>query len=241
MNKFYQFLIVTFLLAGCKTEKQNLTQITYQPTSVDNTIAPDDSLTNLVKPYKEKLDKKMNQVLSSTSIDLVIWGGVNTLGNFVCDATKEYVENHTDTKVDICLMNNGGLRSNIFKGDITTRHIYKLMPFDNQLITIKLKGELMLGLINMVAKNKEATSGLVVKLNKDEIVEAKINGTDFDPHKEYTILTSDYLYHGGDNMTFLENGTGFMDHELMIRDVLLEYCKSKPNGIIVDNKPRIIE
>ncbi|WP_172826735.1 5'-nucleotidase C-terminal domain-containing protein [Flammeovirga sp. SJP92] len=240
MNKIYQFLIVAFLLIGCKTERQSLTKITYHPTSIDNSITPDDTLSTLIKPYKEKLDKKMNQVLSSTPVDLVKWGEVNTLGNFTCDATREYVENHTEAKVDICLMNNGGLRSNIFAGDILVRNIYKLMPFDNKLIIIYLKGDEMMDLINMVAKNKEAISGLLLKLEGDKVVDAKVNGEDFDPNKEYAILTSDYLYHGGDNMSFLKKGTGYIDLELMIRDVLLEYCKSKPNGIVVDNKSRII-
>lgn len=241
MRKKYYLLL--FLLVGwssCKNEKPQLTSIEYHTQSVDVSIKKEKNLTEMVFPYKVKLDKKMDEVLSSTSIDLTLDREINTLGNFVCDATMQYVETNTDKKIDICIMNNGGMRAAIFKGDITARSIYKLMPFDNKLITVKLKGEAMQELFDLVAKRREATSGLIMTVKAESPVNPMIEGEIFDFEKEYTVLTSDYLYHGGDNMTFFQKGTDFEDVNFLIRNVLVEYCKENPNGVVVDAKPRLL-
>ena len=50
-------------------------------------------------------------------------------------------------KHDICVMNNGGLRSTLAKGKITRGDIYTLMPFENKLVILELDRESYLELL----------------------------------------------------------------------------------------------
>lgn len=234
--------LIVFLLffISCKETRSKLEEIKYTTHKVDNSISEDQELTNIILPYKKQLDAKMNNKLSYTSIDLKIEREVNTLGNFVCDASMEYVVSKKEEEIDICIMNNGGLRAAIFKGDITARNIFKLMPFDNKLVVVTMKGEAMQELFDLVAQRREAIGGFVMKVENDSPVNPMINGQLFDFDKEYKVLTSDYLFYGGDNMTFFQKGSNFQDLNLMMRDVLLDYCKEYPNGITVDTNPRYL-
>ena len=40
--------------------------------------------------------------------------------------------------IDFCLLNNGGLRFSLDSGNITRGDIYKLMPFDNKMVIVKI-------------------------------------------------------------------------------------------------------
>ena len=62
----------------------------------------------------------MNEILTYTKYDLKKGRPVSTLGNFVTDLCLNYAT------ADICIMNNGGLRTNIDKGDVTLEQIYQL-------------------------------------------------------------------------------------------------------------------
>ena len=41
---------------------------------------------------------------------------------------------------DIVLLNNGGIRSIISKGPISEKTAFELMPFENSIVVVKLKG-----------------------------------------------------------------------------------------------------
>ena len=61
----------------------------------------------------------MNEIISFTKSDLIKNKPVGNLGNFVTNLCLSYAE------ADICIMNNGGLRSSINKGNITVGMIYE--------------------------------------------------------------------------------------------------------------------
>ena len=44
------------------------------------------------------------------------------------------------TNSEIALTNGGGIRRGLEKGDVTVGDMYELMPFDNTLVTMDLKG-----------------------------------------------------------------------------------------------------
>ncbi|WP_420715058.1 5'-nucleotidase C-terminal domain-containing protein [Corallococcus sp. bb12-1] len=102
----------------------------------------------------------------------------------------------TQLNTDVAILNKGGLRGGLPAGDVTLGSVYSVMPFENSLLTVKLKGE-------DLAKQLENPTALVAGLTpagKGKFKDAK--GKPLDPKKEYTVATVEYLYFGGDGFGF---------------------------------------
>jgi 2',3'-cyclic-nucleotide 2'-phosphodiesterase (5'-nucleotidase family) len=143
------------------------------------------------------------------------------LGNFVADLC--IYETNSYDMIDFCLLNNGGLRSSLNYGDITRGDIYKLMPFDNKMVIVKIFKDDILEIFNYFEKK----GGQPISKLRVEIKNNKVVNHNLDLKKDtFHVLTSDYLANGGDNMTF------FFDKEVenlnvMLRDLIIEHCKRK--------------
>jgi 2',3'-cyclic-nucleotide 2'-phosphodiesterase (5'-nucleotidase family) len=149
-----------------------------------------------------------------------------SLGNMVCDVLMRYAK-EKGVKPDFCLLNNGGLRiPTIYKGDIFVRTIYELMPFDNQLVLLKVKGSKCAELFELIAQsNGVPVSGLQMTIADGKPTQVKIQQNDFDVNKDYWVLTSDYLANGGDKANALKDPTEWKDLSIKIRDVLIVQLK----------------
>ncbi|ANQ48006.2 bifunctional NAD pyrophosphatase/5'-nucleotidase [Flammeovirga sp. MY04] len=192
-------------------------------------------MNSFIDPYKTKLDKEMNQVIATVDEDLVISKPNNLLGNFLCDLSLDIVKKN-GFDADLVVMNNGGLRAPIYKGDITNRSAFKLMPFDNMLVIVTMKGEAMTEMFEYLAKFQEPTNGLTLGIKNKKPIHPMINGKKFDPNKEYKVVTSDYLYTGGDQMFFFQKGSKMVKTDLLIRDSIIDYCKAKKVIKVEHNK-----
>jgi len=153
-------------------------------------------------------------------------------------ATKN--TNHTP---DFCLLNYGGLRYSLPNGKITLADVYQMMPFDNELVILKLSGEKVDSIFKYIAfTGGQPIAGCTIEVAKNKYRNAKINGKDFDKSKSYFVLTSDYLASGGDKMNFLQNPLASFDTGLLLRDAMINYIKkesSKGRKIIASNEKRI--
>ena len=129
----------------------------------------------------------------------------------------------------------GGLRVNLPKGDIKVVNIFELMPFDNDLILVKIKGEKLLEGVQTIIEKKHSFSGLKIRVENDILMEATINYSLIDKEKIYTIVTSDYLANGGDNFLFLKDPVGFEKSKLKIREAIINYCI-----FLTENKKQIV-
>ncbi|MBB6463918.1 5'-nucleotidase C-terminal domain-containing protein [Flammeovirga kamogawensis] len=238
MKKIPILLFILSIVSGCNTSNNVLDSSEYNSLPIDKTLTSNPKMDSVVAPYKSKLDAQMNQVISFTNEDLVISNPVGTLGNFVCDLSVEMAEKETGTSIDMCLMNNGGLRAPIFKGEITRRHVFKLMPFDNALYIVTMKGEAMKEMLIYIAERQEPTSGLKMGIKDNKPVKPIINGVPFDENKEYKVLTSDYLYNGGDKMYFFQKSIKVENVDLLIRDAIMEYTENH-NPLVIDQSTRL--
>jgi len=144
----------------------------------------------------------------------------------VCDLLMKYSirkGNHPD----FCILNNGGLRvPTIYAGSVYIRTIYELMPFDNQLVMLKIKGSKCVELFNLIAQNNGVpVSGLRMLIQNNQASNVLVQGNSFDTNKDYWVLTSDYLANGGDNAEALKNPIETIDLKEKIRDVLIAQMK----------------
>ena len=73
-------------------------------------------------------------------------GDLNTaIGNLMADVVMEQAgpvfKSRTGNEIDMVLLNHGGIRSGLNKGNISTRSAYALMPFENEIVVAELSGE----------------------------------------------------------------------------------------------------
>ena len=155
-----------------------------------------------------------------------------TLSNMFADATYEMsnpVFNVMSGKnIDIVLLNNGGIRSIISKGNVSEKTAFELMPFENSIVVLELRGTSIIKMIDYLRKVKlqHPISGLQITLNNDYSVnEVKINGVSIENEKKYYVATTDYLLEGGDKMYFLAETTKTTDINYKMRDILIDYFK----------------
>ena len=187
----------------------------------------DSTIIDIILPYKTQLDKEMNQIICYTKSELKKGKPESKLGNFVCDLSLL----RADGMADICIFNNGGLRNIIASGNITVRDIYKVMPFENELVILDLNKKEYYDLLKYVANSGgEPLGGVNIIAKKDTIVTA------FNSNEIIRVLTTDYLANGGDNMKF------FINKEqkkigIKLRDAIINYCIQKDTiDIQIDNR-----
>ncbi|MBA3679929.1 MAG: 5'-nucleotidase C-terminal domain-containing protein [Bacteroidetes bacterium] len=189
-----------------------------------------------IAEYKVKVDAQTEKIIAASIDVLTKDGDESTLGNFVCDALKFSGEKEfKNLPIDVVLINRGGLRANLPKGDIKVVNVFELMPFENDLILVKIKGEKLLEGVQTVLEKKHSFLGLKINAKPSEVLETTINGSSIDKEKIYTIVTSDYLANGGDNFIFLKDPLTTEKSNLKIREAIINYCI-----FLTENKKQIV-
>lgn len=228
----YTIYIVVILFIACSP--------TYILQSHDNEVigvqAPiDSSILATIIPYQNGIEDQMNEVLTYTKNDLKKGRPQSTIGNFVTDLCLNYAD------AQLCVMNNGGLRTVIDKGNITRGKIYELMPFENELVILELNKTDYLGLLNYITKKSgEPFSGVSITMDEKGNIINHSWPVDFDNGEKLKVITSDYLANGGDKMSF------FKDKEqikvgMKLRDAIIDYCiKTDTIDVKLDDRIKII-
>lgn len=224
--------IVVLLLTACSVQ-YNLESHT--ETSFDVSAEADSISLSIIAPYKSGIDSVMNEVLCISEIEMTKGKPESLLGNFVTDLCLDQYSN----MADICVMNNGGLRSTLAKGKITKGDIFTLMPFENELVILELDRESYLELLQYITKRGgEPFSG--VKIIMDENGAILSQSLDLSNNK-VKVLTSDYLANGGDKMSFFTR----KEQKLVgvkVRDAIINHCVTNDTIFSkLDNRLSVIE
>jgi len=165
------------MLSSTGTKLENIGQLTI---SADGTITTglvsqfdwkDDAADAFVKSIQAEYETAMNSVIATSELDLSICdeNGIRlvrnretAIGNFCADAYR-YV-----TGADIGVVNGGGVRANIEKGDVTYADLIAVHPFGNTLCMIEITGAELLDALEVsysVVKNVYAEDGHAVGEN----------------------------------------------------------------------------
>lgn len=230
-NKFLFIGIALVSLTACKTASWQVADVkTRKNISINNEINSDEKFARFIEPYTDKLNKEMNQKISHTNVDLTKEGDNSNLGNLLADYTFDganaWANKNIGKNVDAALINIGGIRTTIGKGDILLKNVFEVMPFENEVIIMKMKGSDLQGLFDYYAKNQKnnPVSHLYIETNNGVFSKGLINGKNVDQSKIYYIATSDYLALGGDNMKFFSAGE-MIPTGIKLRDLFIEYFK----------------
>ena len=235
--KNYTIYIVAIIIIAC-SPSYNLQSYNDEVIEVQSPV--DSTVLAIITPYQNGIESQMNEVLCVSEMEMNKGKPESLLGNFVTDLCLNYADAH------VCVMNTGGLRSTLQKGNITRGDIYTLMPFENELVVLELDIESFKGLVDYITKRGgEPFSGMTLKASSKgydiEEVSRMEDFFDFNKGDKIRVLTSDYLANGGDKMWF------FKDKEqikvgIKLRDAIIDHCsKSDTISSKLDNRLIITE
>ena len=232
--KYFLLSLVALVFTACKTPLNVAKIQTEKNISVAKDLPEDENFKQIIAPYKAELEGKMNTKISYTAVDLNKQGDNSNLGNLLADYTFEGAnewakKNGISEGVDCAVINVGGIRSTIGKGDILTKSIYEVMPFENEVLIVKLKGSDMKGLFDyyLNTQKNNPVSKLYIETDNGQKIKGLVKGKEIDLNKNYYIATSDYLAMGGDNMAFFGKGE-LISTGIKLRDLFLEKFKANP-------------
>ncbi|MCT4628655.1 5'-nucleotidase C-terminal domain-containing protein [Winogradskyella sp.] len=225
-------VLLLFLTISCK-ETPN--KIEGKRIDIDENITSNNAIEDFIAPYKTQLNKNLDSVISyAPETYSKTDGELNTaIGNLMADAvfseSNPIFNKRTGKNIDLVLLNHGGIRSIISQGNITSRTAYEVMPFENSVVVAAIKGKQVSEMISFLAKAKRAhpvSKQLEILLDDDfNIKKALIKGKPVSEDKMYYIATNDYLYNGGDRMSFFHPSDSLYVLDYKIRNVLIDYFK----------------
>ena len=235
---FYPLFIATLFAASCNTtyQAEKVEYINYRIQKPAN----DGHLSSILKPYGDSVNKLMNVVIGNNESILERKRAGNTLGYFITDAYLEMARQKVDPKIDAAFMNSGGIRlPELPAGPVTQGKIFELMPFDNLMVVLKLKGSLLKQYLDTLAASEGViASGLTLQVASRTVQQILIDGKPLDLNADYRIVNSDYVVA---NSNLLKNSNRTTNGYLL-RDAIIDYVKfidQQGRKIMVTNKDRI--
>lgn len=200
----------------------------------------------IIEPYKLKLDETMNEVISYNEVEMIKGKPSSNLTNWFTDVLLDASQKLVSDPVDFAIQNYGGIRlPGIPKGDITIGKVYELMPFDNIIFIMELKGATVQLLFDRMAESGgwPVSRNVYFEIAYGKAKNIKIKGAPLDPEKIYNVAIPDYIANGGDNITFLK-GSKAHNTGALIRDMIIQHLKEgKLAGktVMPSTEKRIIE
>jgi 2',3'-cyclic-nucleotide 2'-phosphodiesterase (5'-nucleotidase family) len=191
--------------------------------SKDPILSNDNSqseLNEFLQPYSDSLKVLMSEKIAYTKVDLIKERPSSNLMKWVANAIFSHqTKNIRLAKPAFCLLNTGGLRSTIGKGDVRVGDIFKLMPFDNTVVWVEFDKSVLNEIEQyLINSGGEPLSNATFDGNKLLFENTGLGD-------EFILITSDYLYGGGDSMEFMKKGELIKNEGTLIRDILIEEAK----------------
>ncbi|TRY64203.1 hypothetical protein TCAL_04631 [Tigriopus californicus] len=217
-------------------DEGEVTTWTGSPMLLDNRFAQDEDVLKELVPWKDEVKELELQVFAQTKVVLLARRGEETnLGNLVTDSMVDhYAQNgNTDndhwTYVPMAFLNSGGLRGSFEIGNISAADILAVLPFENTVDVITLKGRDLKSVFEEMAKrmNPDGTSGnggflqvsgifVTFDLRRqegDRVIQLKTRCSKcrvpkyqpVDLNQEYNVTTVSYLANGGDGYHIIKD------------------------------------
>ena len=191
-----------------------------------------------LQPFKQQIDKEMNVVIGKASVNMSAGKPESLLSNFNADVYRQSASDYLKYQADIAIVNLGGLRTQITQGDITIRKVFELMPFENELVIVWLKGDKLNDLLQgFAAVGGQGVSGVRFEIKNGKAENITVGGIPLDTQKTYVIATNDYLAAGNDKMPQLAQSEKSEFTGIKVRDMLLAYIRAETaKGNVIQSK-----
>ena len=189
---------------------------------VDPRSAPADAaIVQVMEKYGKDLDARLKEAVGELAAPARREDG--SAGNWMTDVIRRA------GKAEIAFMNRGGIRCDLEKGKVTRADCYRLMPFENDVVSMDLKGAEIRDLLDRHFRASASPyrldwSGLVVDVEGASgaytVVAVEACGKPLDPARTYRVATNSFLATGGDGFDAFRAGRNVERTGVLIRDAL---------------------
>ncbi|MBQ7612518.1 MAG: 5'-nucleotidase C-terminal domain-containing protein [Spirochaetaceae bacterium] len=211
-------------------------------------FSPDPQVEKILAPYIDKANKSLKDVVLKTTAEFEFGNRLpryieTAIGDFVADAVVDYVES-TGVKLDGAFTNGGNIRAPLPKGNVTREDILTVLPFENYVYVISLKGDDVERLFQFIASIKQGNGGFAQvskeirytitydKNGNGKLSNLTIGGKPIDKNKTYRIATNDYLAGGGDGYEILKKSVDTYNTSMLFSTVVIDYAARLGSGAI---------
>jgi 5'-nucleotidase len=203
-------------------------------TVFQDAVTPDPEVAALVDEYERRISEVANEVVGTAATDITRApnpAGESALGDLIADAQRDFAG------TDLAFMNPGGIRTEIFAGEVTYGELYAVQPFDNGLVRMDLTGQQIFDLLEQQWQAGGRVrilqvSGLNYTYNAqnpqgERITSITVNGQPIDRAATYSVAANGYIATGGDGFTVFTQGQNVQSVGGDL-EALVEYIRSLP-------------
>jgi 5'-nucleotidase/UDP-sugar diphosphatase len=201
---------------------------------IEEEIKEDPEMLALLTPFYEQGQSELNKVIGSTSDVFagereIVRSQETNLGNLIARTQRLKVG------ADVGVMNSGGIRTSIAKGDVTYKDVLKVQPFSNSICLVTLTGKELKKYVE-IAANKKPGSGAYAQFDNVNVVmqgesleSLSVGGAPVDDTKKYRLAINSFIAAGGDGYMKVNDLPSFVDSGFIDAEVLKDYIlKNSP-------------
>jgi 2',3'-cyclic-nucleotide 2'-phosphodiesterase (5'-nucleotidase family) len=201
------------------------------------------------------MDRKIGEV----SYDMTV-GDHGSQENGVCEFVADAYRAVGGTQT--AMINAASVRNSMEAGTVTYNDVLALLPFSNDVITVRVSGQILLDALEFGVSKLPAgfggfpqVSGITFRVNQDRpssvVVDAKgqfvsvageyrvsdvmIGQEPLDPKAEYTLTGTSFLLNGGDGYTMFKEADILTVTMLPDNEVVIKYIEEYLDGIIPED------
>lgn len=238
-------IALMLMLGACSTQRLAKIEPTYTVVNAD-AAETDPAVEAVLVKYREQLSAKMDIIVGHTDEPMSKGRPESKLGNLISDVMLDAATEQSKLDVNFAIQNLGGIRiPTLGAGDIRKGLMYEIMPFDNEIVIVRVKGDKVLSLMKRIAEQGgvPVSRGIQMVIEKQKMASLLVNGEAVDPNKDYLIAVNDFMATGGDGFEELTAG----DHILtgiLVRDALTNHflmMQAKGQSITARIEKRIVD
>ncbi|MBR2768787.1 MAG: bifunctional metallophosphatase/5'-nucleotidase [Solobacterium sp.] len=222
----------------------------------------DPGINRKIAEYTSEYEGLLNRKIGETSFDLPVSSEEEDslakshetgLMNLYTDALCELSES------DVSMYNGGGIREGFMKGDILYSDCLDAFPYGNDILVMKMKGQLILDVLEFGARKlplpnnglihsrgieytvdlsvpssvKEDSNGTFISIDGPyRVKDVLINGEPLDLNKEYAVAMPTFLQECGDGFSMMKDAEILRYTQKVEYSIIAEYIEQTLGGVI---------
>jgi 2',3'-cyclic-nucleotide 2'-phosphodiesterase/3'-nucleotidase len=207
--------------SSCKSE---LIGEYVEPTFGDS-VKADPKIVAIVDSYGKKFAAEIERVVAVAAADIPTGRQESALGNLISDVMREAVH------ADAAFTNSGGIRAPVNAGPITVGEIFRILPFDNTIVTMYLTGDQVRKVLEEGTSSRGVVqvSGLRFSCRQADPAGQRVksitlsDGTPLSPTGRYLVATNDFMANGGDRFSTFKEGDTIVNTQILVRDSVISW------------------